>query len=333
MTEPPQILRIKRKRGQDPLQALILADRQPPAKRSKPSSPISSKPTTPKPEPPKNWYFQLSRTDNASQGTDQDILASVLSEAVASGDDRQFIIPKKQTEEDAVIPHELADMVDSFLNVDTDASKRRKRRGGKLTSEAENDSGDHNAEEELANEYVFDVYKLSSTEPITNANFPHSQIGYIKFFDDDEYDLMQSDDDKKSDGAVFSDDEDSNAESFYQNDYPEDEDAGALSETFDDEDSNEEIGPVILESAEAAEGHAYFNGDFQKEGQYDDLYDEFFDENGDQNVNFLEDDYYQNEETFERQKFFNDEEEDDLALHRDRIFGKLQRMIDERENS
>lgn len=330
MTEPPQILRIKRKRGQDPLQALILADRQPAAKRSKPSSPVSSQATTPKPEPPKNWYFQLARTDNAGQGADQDILASVLSESAVNGNDRQFVIPKQQTEEDAIIPHELADMVDTFLNVDTDASKRRKRRARK--AETEIDSAEQTTEEELANEYVFDVYRLTNTEPITNANFPQSQIGYIKFFDDDEYDLMQSDDDKKSVGANFSDDEDSNAESFYQNDYPEDEDAGALSETYDSEDDNEEIGAVILESAEAAEGHAYLKGDFQREGQYDDLYDEFFDDDGEQKVNFLEEDYYQNDETFDRQNFFNDEEDDDLALHRDRIFGKLQRMIDEREN-
>lgn len=332
MTEPPQILRIKRKRGQDPLQALILADRQPAAKRSKPSSPVSSQATTPKPEPPKNWYFQLARTDNVNQG-DQDILGSVLSEAAVKGEDRQFVIPKQQTEEDAVIPHELADMVDTFLNVDTEVSERKKRRGGKLTSQSDIESTKRETDEDFANDYVFDVYKLSNTEPITNANFPQSQIGYIKFFDDHEYDLMLSDDEKKSDGAVFSDDEDSNAESFYQNDYPEDEDAGALSETYDEEDENEEIGPVILESAEAAEGHAYLNGDFQQEGQYDELYEEFFDENGEQSVNFLEDDYYQNDETFERQKFFNDEEEDDLALHRDRIFGKLQRMIDERETS
>lgn len=334
MAEPPQILRIKRKRGQDPLQALILEDRQP-AKRSKPSSPVSSQATTPKPEPSKSWYFQLARTDNADNQGEQEIYGSVLSEApVRDDDNRQFVIPKQQTEEDAVIPHELADMVDSFLNVSSDTSKRRKRRGGKLTAEAENEDETKESEEDLLNDYVFDVYKLSDTEPLTNANFPLCQIGYIKFFDDGEYDLMQSDDDKKSDLAGLSDDEDSNAESFYQNDYPEDEDAGVYSDTFtDEEDENDGIGPVILETPEAAEGHAYLRGDIEQEKNYDDLYDDFFDENGEKSVNFLEDDYYQNDETFERQKFFNDEEDDDLALHRDRIFGKLQRMIDERETS
>lgn len=332
MAEPPQILRIKRKRGQDPLQALILEERQP-AKKSKPSSPISSEAPTPKPDAPKSWYFQLARTDNAANQREQEILGSVLSEAAARDENRQFVIPKQQSEEDAVIPHELADMVDSFLNVNNDGAKRRIRRGGKLTSEAENESQEEISQEDIANDYVFDVYKLSDTEPLTNSNFPLSQIGYIKFFDDDDYDLMQSDDDKKSDGAVFSDDEDSNAESFYQNDYPEDEDAGVYSDTYsDDDDENYGVGPVILETAEAAEGNAYLKGEDPQEVQYNDLYDDFFDESG-RGVNFLEDDYYQNDETFERQKFFNDEEENDLALHRDRIFGKLQRMIDERNNS
>lgn len=306
MNEPPQVLRIKRKRGQDPLQALILEHRNP--KRSKPSSPISSPISSPAPEP-RSWYFQLARTDNAA--VDHEILASVLAEAAKKEDNnRQFVLPKQQTEEDTVIPNELADMVDSFLHVN-EVGERQKRRGG-ATTKAQVQST-----EDLASEYVFDVYKLSDTEPLTNANFPLSLIGYIRFFDDDEYDLMQSDDDKSE--VVFSDDEDSNAESFYQNDYPEDEDAGAFSDTFDD------VVPVILESSEAAEGHAYLRGDEQ--GEYDDLYEELF-EDGEKRINFLEDENDENEQ-FQRQNFFPGDHDDPLAIHRDRIFGKLQNMIDE----
>lgn len=324
MEEPPQILRIKRKRGQDPLQALILEDRQP-AKRSKPSSPVSSQATTPRPETPKSWYFQLQRTDNAAEQDQTEIMLSVLAESGAkSEENRQFVIPKQQTEEDAVIPNELADMVDSFLHVDTNTQPRRKRRGGKVTEASEVPQ----TETEIAEEYVFDVYKLTDVEPLTNANFPHSQIGYIKFFDDEQFALMHSDDEDLAKG-VLSDDEDSNAESFYQNDYPEDEDAGAYSDTYADEEDDDEIGPVILESSEAAEGHAYLKGEFQQEGQYDDLYEEFYGDG--EEVDFLEEDNYENNENFERQKFFDDEEEDDLAMHRDRIFGRLQKMINERD--
>jgi hypothetical protein len=34
------------------------------------------------------------------------------------------------------------------------------------------------------------------------------------------------------------------------------------------------------------------------------------------------------ENDYKRQNFFPDEEEDELAQHRDRIFGKLEKMID-----
>lgn len=322
MSEPPQILRIKRKRGQDPLQALILEDRKP--KKSKPSSRVSSRVPSevPSPSEEKSWYFQLARTDNVTDQTDLDVVASVLAES-ASQDARRFVIPKQQTVEDSIIPHELADMVDSFLHVGA-TTTRKKRRGGQAVPELElaPEQPEPVETQDLVDDYVFDVYKLATTEPLTNANFPQSQIGYIRFFDDDAYELMQSDDDKDS---VYSDDEDSNAESFYQNDYPEDEDAGAFSETYDDD---EDVPVMIMENAEAVEGHAYLQGK-EPIGEYDELYDEFFDESGDQKVDFLNDDFYENDETFERQKFFSGEEDDGMAIHRDRIFGRLQKMIDD----
>lgn len=344
MTEPPQILRIKRKRGQDPLQALVLEERRL-AKRSKPLSPVSSKPLTPTPEA-KNYYFELTRTDNANV-PDPDVLASVLSEAVSQQENRQFVIPKQQTEEDIVIPNELSEMLDTFLHVDGGNTTRRKRtrRGGstqldmgQLEEQPRLEQEQQEDENDELDDYVFDVYKLSSTTPLTNANYPLSLIGYIRFFDDDEYDLMQSDDETKGKGDIYSDDEDSNAESFYQNDYPEDEDAGEFSDTYDvlpeDDDEDENIGPVILDSAEGFEGNAYLQGHIQADqadqSQFDALYDDFFDENGERKMDFLgQDGDAENEEDFERQQFFVGEEDNELAQHRDRIFGRLQKMIDE----
>lgn len=323
MPEPPQILRIKRKRGQDPLQALILGAA---SKRVKLSL------------DQKSYYFQLNRTDQAH--SDADVSGSVLFESAASGSGRHFVIPKRPNDADTVIPHELADMVDTFLHVE-DQPTRRKRRGRLKTESPEEDPGasgppaetkgaapdpTSNVSElsEFLNDYVFDVYTLS--EPLTSQNFPQSEIGYIKFFDDKDYNLMNSDDSAES---AHSDDEDSNAESFYQNDYPEDEDAGAFSETYDDESDNDEdednIGPVILESAEAFEGNAYLRGQEQAEGQFDDLYDEFFGDS-EQPMDFLA----ETNDDYERQNFFKDEEDDELAQHRDRIFGRLQKMIDEK---
>lgn len=302
MSKPPQVLQIKRKRDQDPLQALILG-----AKRVKLSL------------DQKSWYFQLDRTVHPSQA--DSTLGSVLQESV-SPEGRHFVIPKRPLEEDAVIPNELADMVQSFLSVNDDpAPKKRKRRG--LTREKEPDAPKPHTNElsEFLSDYVFDVYTLS--EPLTSQNFPQSEIGYIKFFDDKDYDLMNSEDDS---GSAYSDNEDSNAESFYQNDYPEDEDAGAFSETYDESDDDDAVEPVILESAEALEGHAYIRGHEQAEGQFDDLYEEFFDADGNHTVDFLHDDY---NEDYERNTFFKEDEDDELAQHRDRIFGRLQKMIDE----
>lgn len=202
MSEPPQVLRIKRKHGEDPLQTLILAG-------------LSKRMRTAKEDP--RWFFQLQRTDKVSQ--DDHVLASVLSVSKQQSDVPQFVIPRK----DDGVSSDLAGMVDQYLSLDTSQEQPRKRRG-KAPAAAHETS-----------EYVYDVYTLSNTEPLTDANFPKSQIGYIKYFEDDEYDLLNSEDDSS---AIVSDDEDSNAESFYQNDYPEDEDAGMFSESheLDDED-------------------------------------------------------------------------------------------------
>lgn len=305
MSQPPEILRIKRKRNEDPLQALILEHTQP-AKKSKPSTPIRTPVESPRATPdPKNYFFELERTDEAQK--DQDVVNSVLLEAKSSKNARQFVIPKKHSLEDTVIPNELADMVNSFLNVDSGTTrKKRRRRAPSEPKNEENTEGQVEPKIEQApkepelDEYVFDVYRLNTSKPLTNANYPLLLIGYIRFFDDEDYNLMQLEEEKSD----VSDDEDSNAESFYQNDYPEDEDAGAYSDTYEEPADEKEL--------------------FVNDEELEDLYDEFFDENGNQQMDLLA-----NDSEFERQNFFPDEEEDEMALHRDKIFGKLQNMIDE----
>jgi hypothetical protein len=51
------------------------------------------------------------------------------------------------------------------------------------------------------------------------------------------------------------------------------------------------------------------------------------DEEDDDEAELMDDDY--DNEDYPRQSFFPGEEDDDLAKHRDKIFGKLQKMIDE----
>lgn len=339
--DPPTILRIKRKRTQDPLQALILEDRNR-AKRSKPSSPTSSAILTPpEPQETKNLYFALTRTDESTQIDDQAI-QSVLSEAAKSPSKskRKFIIPKRQIEEDVYIPNELSDMVSSLLMSSSEQPVRKRRIRGRRQSSVGEESRPTAplppkaaVQESLVySDYVYDVYQLSSTEPLTDANHPQSQIGYIRFFEDEDTELNQSDDDNDASRRLYSDDEDSNAESFYQNDYPSDEDAGVYSETYSSDE--DDLGPVIVQDAAAKEGYEYLQGNelgeyVQRDGndEFDDLYDDFYDEEGGK-IDFLGDDKFETE-SFERQNFFEGEEDDELAIHRDRIFGKLQRIIDE----
>lgn len=286
----------------------------------------------------KNLYFALTRTDESTQIDDQAI-QSVLAEAAKSPSKskRKFIIPQRQLEEDIYIPNELSDMVSSLLVSGADQPARKRRiRGRRQSSVGEETKPvsllppkEPELESSVYSDYVYDVYQLSSTEPLTDANHPQSQIGYIRFFEDEDTELNQSDDDNDASRKLYSDDEDSNAESFYQNDYPSDEDAGVYSETYSSDE--DDLAPVIVQDAAAKEGYDYLHGNEPDEGnendEFGDIYDDFYDEDG-AKMDFLADDKFDTE-SFERQNFFAGEEDDELAIHRDRIFGKLQRIIDE----
>lgn len=337
--QPPKILRIKRKRHQDPLQALILEDRRS-VKRSKPSSPVTSprlSPTTTThvtttPLENHNYVFKLARTDESDKvnAHDESIIQTILSESQTGIDEnslseptkRNFVIPKHQTEEDIEIPNELSDMLDSFLSLEKNNDTKRRKRGRRNTSEefsrptqlvnAEND----NVEEEET-QYVYDVYHLTDSEPMTSANHPLTQIGYIRFFEDEnETNLLMNDEEDETKPNVLTDDEDSNAESFYQNDYPSDEDAGAFSEQDSLEEENEGYVP---------HDGVGFKGD-----------DEYFDYEELENLD-VEDNYYEDEEEeadyedessgFKRNQFFKSDIDDPIAIHRDKVFSKLENMI------
>lgn len=357
---PPAVLRIKRKRGQDPLQALIFEDKQS-SKRSKPSSPTSSGPVTPNESikeqspTPSNFYFQLSRTDDSSKFKDDDLmLNSVLSEAASKEDDsrRNFVIPKQQTEEDVYIPHELSDMVQDFMIDKEEAVLPRKKRGvnnepsekskvealqsPKPTEIAGDTEGQSTVHVIEPDEYVYDVYQLSTT---TSYNHPKSQIGYIKFFDEEDEQFNGSE--PSEDRPLFSDNEDSNAEDYYQNDYPEDEDADIRSDIYDDNYKDDEL---EVEPDQVNELYEYteknnlnllpddgynsdddadyvFNGGDDDDDHDDDDDDDYDDDDYDDG-NFSENEYT-------RHNFFDGESDDELAQHRDKIFSRLQNIIDQ----
>lgn len=376
--QPPKILRIKRKRHQDPLQALILEDRRS-AKRSKPSSPSSSPKLSPISTPRRiisaenlNYVFKLARTDESNKvnANDESILNTILAESQHGSIDespfpennhpkRNFIIPKHQIEEDIEIPNELSDMIDNFLTLEhEDGKKKRKLRGGK-NRRASNDSSSGtsstirtqliNNKEVEESQYVYDVYQLIDSEPLTSANHPLSQIGYIRFFEDEnDQSLLMNDEEDENRPSVLTDDEDSNAESFYQNDYPSDEDDGGFIINQDDELNNDD---------DVKNNHTGIhenNDDDDDDDDYDDNEgyvphdgvgfsgnDEYYDYEELENLD-NEDYYYgedededgnnMNDQKFKRNKFFDSDVSDPIAIHRDKIFGKLEKMINKNNN-
>lgn len=294
MSTIPQIVRIKRKRGQDPLQALILEGAQT-AKRSKTSSPAPTNSSSVDSDA-KSWYFELSSTDDRSLSKEGNEAGLVLSETSTLLKLRHFVLSQPQTEEETKIPQELHHMLDEFLTLNDHLPEKLKKRRGSLLKVSDGTPSEDPSHNDKADDFVFDVYKLSNNAPLTSMNYPQTQIGYIRFFEDDKSGLLNVDESKDLRINYLSDDEDSNAESYYQNDYPEDEDAGELSETYedfnadsdDDYDSYDEI-PIITQSAEQKEGQAYLRSQaIIMNNDFDNLYDEFFDEDGNRRANLLQ---------------------------------------------
>ncbi|XBW35122.1 hypothetical protein QEN19_000685 [Hanseniaspora menglaensis] len=210
---------------------------------------------------------------------------------------------------------------------------------------------------DLDERYVYDIY---IKEEITEENklaFDKSSIGYLKIVEDGS--LVY---DECSDAEHQSDDEDSNEEDYYKNDYPEDE----------DDDRSIIFGDSYDEDDETYYGRRRGSGEFEK-GEFD--FDNFvsYDEisrnkymndndaygntmnkfdNKLQSGNFLDslnisedesdDDpsyYYsdneaesdheelQGEFNFPRNHFFTTDQDDPMAIYRDKIMNSLEKRI------
>lgn len=277
--KPPSLLRVKRKRGDDPLQALILEGHSTKKSKLAQSSPA--------------FYFALSRADDAV--LEAPILAETQSHHFVLPQDPSSASPQQSYPPSPKLNPTLSQMIGE-LNVSDSPAPRRRRRSSTMNarpmladqeSELKQEPKQEPNQDVGESQYVYDVYRLTSSEPFSSANHPVSQIGYIRFFDDDL--TLASDDDAPSPTAV-SDNEDSNAEDFYQNDYPSDEDAEGL---YLPELGFDNAGPEDRES---------FDCDFDFANSDDDSH--------------LSASYAQYADT-------------DHNQYRDRIFGKLQRMIDE----
>lgn len=401
--EPPQILRVKRKRTEDPLQALVMETSRRKIKRPR-------------------YIFRLKRTEEK----DIDDSTAVLT----ASDDRQnnkpvFNIPSSTSNNNSVngiigqeqnhtaIPApstvatttttstttttttttmakdnndtgvegpielnpELLEMLNDYLKDNDETTinnpvKPPKRRQSSIQRENallngsipkfnkeevfrqnNNNAIDEEDEEEGDDEYVYDVYYRDKA---VSEQWETEHIGYIKF-DDDELEKIDDNDD---DLTMNTDDEDSNDENFYRNDYPEDEDGGyedesdlqsmGLDEPSDDQDDefmilndkrrfsrSEFLQSEGLKRMSDIEDEDNEIADYNRlAAQIDEkpelwgrtgegMEDTDFDMDGDGSYSDTSD------VNFQRQTFFKTDRDDPTAIHRDRIFSKLQRMIDE----
>lgn len=280
--KPPSLLRVKRKRGDDPLQALILEGGSTKKSKLAQSSPA--------------FYFALSRADDAV--LEAPILAETQSHHfVLPHDSDAEAQPQSSSPPSPKLNPALYQMIGE-LNVSDTPTPRRRRRSSTMNlrptlterdSESKQDAQQHSHQESyLDSQYVYDVYRLTSSEPFSSANHPVSQIGYIRFFDDD---LTLASDDEAPSPAAISDNEDSNAEDFYQNDYPSDEDAEGL--------YLPELGFNNVEDNDESIDCDFDFDNSDDDSRFSQSYSQYADADTDQNQ------------------------------YRDRIFGKLQTMIDE----
>lgn len=215
-------------------------------------------------------------------------------------------------------------------------------------------------------DYVYDIYHLESVPEDEMTRYEQQNVGFVKIVNKD-MDLLP-DEEEDSNNEIRSDDEDSNEENYYQNDYPEDEDddrsvlfGSEGEEIAEEEDEKNNKQPwnydKILRADEgdnANDNDEYtelFNkldgsGNILKSINKNNFVDldkptdatEATDsdaEEEDIDVDFNELDHDNSlmtdygEDIYPRNNFFPTDEDDPLAQHRDRIFGQLQKKIDE----
>ena len=383
--EPPQILRVKRRRTEDPLQALVMETNRRKIKRPR-------------------YVFRLKRTEKKdiqdstavlTASTDRkndkpvfnipskkesavEVGASAASEGesglgsgsgIESGsrtrlEDGAATLKEQEPKEGPMeLNSELLEMLNDYLKNNDETTinnpvKPPKRRQSSVSQELNGslpkfskedmlkscngeaiDERDNEDEDE--EEYVYDVYYRDKA---VSDQWENERIGYIKF-DDDELDKLED----KEDGTLMNtDDEDSNDENFYRNDYPEDEDGGyedeselesmGLDEPSDDQDDEF----MILNDKRRFSRSEFINSEGLKRASSDEYYRlaEQIDEqpilwgrpeDGEDYTDDIEmgENVTDGEINFQRQTFFPTDKNDPAAIHRDRIFSKLQQMIEE----
>lgn len=247
------------------------------------------------------------------------------------------------------LPDEITEMVNNYLKIQRDS-------GGESTR-PKKPSKKHFSTEVAklpSLDYVYDIYHLETIPEDEFEKYPANNIGFIKIVNKDLDLIPDSDGDSN---FQLSDDEDSNDENYYQNDYPEDEDDDRSilfgSENCDEEsvenlqwtklpeephtsdETNDEKFPLYSELFDRLEGSDNVLQSLKNANVIDldtttyngDTYDEEMSQIDDYHVSWEDNN---EDEQYERNDFFPTDRENPLAQYRDRIFGRLQKMINEK---
>lgn len=218
------------------------------------------------------------------------------------------------------IPPEISEMIERHLRVSElipeDLQRKRKPSKKHFTGEAVK------VVTIPSLDYVYDIYHLEKVpETEFNTYKGANDVGFVKIVDSD-INLIP-DEDSDSQDKVRSDDEDSNEENYYQNDYPEDEDDDR-SVLFGSEVEATDAPETTLDGQSDS-----YNALFDLLGENQDIVSSL------NPTNFVDlDEFYDDriegapiyEETDDLHR---NDDEDPLAAYRERIFGQLQKMIDE----
>ncbi|KAH3901228.1 Iwr1p SCDLUD_002714 [Saccharomycodes ludwigii] len=345
----PSVIRIKRRRDEDSLQALLLETARN-SKRGKYVFKLSKTVDT------KNDASHLHNNNKYSLNsyTDTDNNPSYRETPVLESTSaaHTYILAKSRLQEIATTSTKLKPEVNELLQEYLQTNEN-------VASTATSDTLCNNM---LSIEYVYDIYVKQKISQEDDFLFDKNTMGYVRIMEDD---LIPDEESDLEERQILSDDEDSNTEDFYRNDYPEDEDDdrsivfgdheekvaeetnffryghdheleiannnGSIGISYDriydqyNNSSNNGQGS-FLDSIRFNRGANGYEDDRGSEGKVDNLYDE---------SSYNTDYEYDGEEEedsskidFPRNQFFATDRDDPLAIHRDKIMNKLQKIID-----
>ncbi|GCF00515.1 hypothetical protein ZYGM_001344 [Zygosaccharomyces mellis] len=340
MSEAPEFIRVKRHRDEDSVQALLVDEGR---KRKK-----------------GRFIFKLTRTvdSNSYENTDE-ALTPLLK--LAANDHRHFVLEregKRRRESDDTdqvppagkstkvsygegqqdkpddLPPEINQMVSEVLKL----SKNGEEGQDRPRKPSKKHFGGNNREvlSLPSNDYIYDIYRLENMKDEELSSYEDKDLGFVKIVNKF-IDLVPDED---TDPEQCSDDEDSNEENYYQNDYPDDEDDDRsipLGSEADDESLPEEVTWKRQPQDDYAEL-------FDKLGQSDNILDSLNassivdldagdddDDDGDWPENLddeeFENDNYDGRKGYKANEFFSTDIDDPLAVHRDKIFGRLEKLL------